>query len=307
MRIAFLGTPDFAVPSLDMLYQSGHELAVFTQPDRPVGRHGTLTPPAVKVYAENHGIPVYQFEKIRMPEGVEALRTFHPDLMVTAAFGQLLSQENLDIPKYGCINVHGSLLPKYRGSAPIQRAVINGEKETGITTMQTALGMDTGDILLQTVVPIEPDETSGELYDRLSHVGAETLKKTLYLLENGSLTKTPQNESEATSVKMLKKEDGKIDFANTAEQIHNLIRGVNPWPGSYALLGDETLKIWKTRLLHCMSDEIPGKLTGNAKDGLFLHCKNGVLEILELQFPGSKRMDAKTLLRGKSLDGCILS
>ncbi len=164
MRIAFLGTPEFALPSLEMLRTSGHTLAVFTQPDRPVGRHATLTPPPTKAYALQHGIPVFQFEKIRLPEGVAALRDFAPDLMVTAAFGQLLSSENLAIPKYGCINVHGSLLPKYRGAAPIQWAIIDGETETGITTMMTAVGMDTGDILLVDRIAIDPDETAGELF-----------------------------------------------------------------------------------------------------------------------------------------------
>ena len=168
MRIAFLGTPEFALPSLDMLQKSGHTLAVFTQPDRPVGRHATLTPPPTKAYALSHGIPVYQFEKIRLPEGVAALSAFEPDLMVTAAFGQLLSAENLAIAKYGCINVHGSLLPKYRGAAPIQWAIIDGETETGITTMMTAIGMDTGDILLVDRLTIDPDETAGELIERMA-------------------------------------------------------------------------------------------------------------------------------------------
>ena len=168
MRIAFLGTPEFALPSLKMLIESGHELAVFTQPDRPIGRHGKPVPPPVKVLAEEHNIPVYQFEKIRSDEGLAALQEFAPDLMVTAAFGQLLSQANLDVPKYGCINVHGSLLPKYRGAAPIQWSVIDGEAETGITTMMTDIGMDTGDILMKSTTPIDPEETAGELYGRLA-------------------------------------------------------------------------------------------------------------------------------------------
>lgn len=307
MRIAFLGTPDFAVPSLEMLFMEGHDLAVFTQPDRPVGRHGTPVFPPVKQFAVDHGIPVHQFEKIRLPEGVEALKAFAPDLMVTAAFGQLLSQENLDIPKYGCINVHGSLLPEYRGAAPIQWAVIDGKKQTGITTMQTALGMDTGDILLKTVTDIGENETSGELYERLSRIGAETLKETIALLEKGELHPVAQKESEATRCSMLRKENGKISFDRTAQQIHDLVRGVNPWPGAYAMLGDDVLKIWKTRMTGTVSDVAAGTLFGNAKEGLFVMCKDRPLEILELQSPGGKRMSASVYLVGRSLDGRVLS
>ena len=199
MRIAFLGTPEFALPSLEMLRTSGHTLAVFTQPDRPVGRHATLTPPPTKAYALKHNIPVFQFEKIRLPEGVAALKDFAPDLMVTAAFGQLLSAENLAIPRLGCINVHGSLLPKYRGAAPIQWAIIDGETETGITTMMTAIGMDTGDILLVDRIAIDPDETAGELFERMAILGAETLRRTIASLEAGTLvrirrmSRKPQN------------------------------------------------------------------------------------------------------------------
>ena len=187
MRIAFCGTPDFAVPSLQMLIDEGHELALFTNPDKPKGRKGELTPPPTKVLAEKHGIPVYQFEKIRRPEGIEALRAFAPDLMVTAAFGQILSAENLSIPKYGCINVHGSLLPKYRGAAPIQWSIIEGEKITGVTTMLTDVGLDTGDMLLRREVEIGENETAGELFDRLAAIGAELLKETIECLEKGEL------------------------------------------------------------------------------------------------------------------------
>ena len=307
MRIAFLGTPEFALPSLDMLYQSGHELAVFTQPDRPVGRHATLTPPPSKAYALEHNIPVYQFEKIRLPEGVAALRAFAPELMVTVAFGQLLSAENLSIPKYGCINVHGSLLPNYRGAAPIQWAIINGETETGITTMMTDIGMDTGDILLVDKTEILPDETAGELFERLSVLGAETLRRTLAALESGVLVRTPQNEAEATKCPMLKKEHGKLDFAQTAQQVHNRVRGTNPWPGAYAMLGDNVLKIHKTRLsAQQVGLEPIGILKGNAKSGLFVRCADAWLEILELQATGGKRLNAKDYLAGKDLEGKVL-
>ena len=307
MRIAFLGTPEFALPSLDMLRNSGHTLAVFTQPDRPVGRHATLTPPPTKAYALEHGIPVYQFEKIRLPEGLEALKTFAPDLMVTAAFGQLLSAENLAVPKFGCINVHGSLLPKYRGAAPIQWAIIDGETETGITTMMTAIGMDTGDILLVDKLAIDPDETAGELFKRMAVLGAETLRRTISALEAGTLVRIPQDEAQATKCPMLKKEHGKLDFCASAEAVHNRVRGTNPWPGAYALLDGEQLKIHKTRKTEQpICDEPFGILKGNAKSGLFVRCADAWLEILELQATGGKRLAAKDYLAGKTLEGKVL-
>ena len=307
MRIAFLGTPEFALPSLDMLQKSGHTLAVFTQPDRPVGRHATLTPPPTKAYALSHGIPVYQFEKIRLPEGVAALSAFEPDLMVTAAFGQLLSAENLAIAKYGCINVHGSLLPKYRGAAPIQWAIIDGETETGITTMMTAIGMDTGDILLVDRLTIDPDETAGELFERMALLGAQTLQKTIAALEAGTLTRIPQDEAQATKCPMLKKEHGKLDFSQTALANHNRVRGTNPWPGAYALLDGEPLKIHQTRLTDAPVGEEPiGLLKGNAKSGLFVRCADYWLESLVLQATGGKRLAAKDYLVGKTLEGKVL-
>ncbi len=307
MRIAFLGTPEFALPSLEMLQESGHGLAVFTQPDRPVGRHATLTPPPTKAYALEHGIPVYQFEKIRLPEGVAALKSFAPDLMVTAAFGQLLSAENLAIPKHGCINVHGSLLPKYRGAAPIQWAIIDGETETGITTMMTAIGMDTGDILLVDKLAIDPDETAGELFERMAVLGAETLRRTISALEAGTLVRIPQDEAQATKCPMLKKEHGKLDFSQTATAVHNRVRGTNPWPGAFALLDDVPLKIHKTRNTEQpIGDEPVGILKGNAKSGLFVRCADGWLEILELQATGGKRLAAKDYLAGKTLEGKVL-
>ena len=307
MRIAFLGTPEFALPSLDMLQKSGHTLAVFTQPDRPVGRHATLTPPPTKTYALAHGIPVFQFEKIRLPEGVAALQAFEPDLMVTAAFGQLLSAENLAIPKFGCINVHGSLLPKYRGAAPIQWAIIDGETETGITTMMTAIGMDTGDILLVDRLAIDPDETAGELFERMALLGAQTLQKTIAALEAGTLTRIPQDEAQASKCPMLKKEHGKLDFSQTALAIHNRVRGTNPWPGAYALLDGEPLKIHQTRMTDVpIGDEPIGLLKGNAKSGLFVRCADRWLEILELQALCCKRLSAKLYLAGKTLEGKVL-
>ena len=307
MRIAFLGTPDFALPSLRMLIGRGDELAVFTQPDRPKGRHGELTPPPVKVMAEEYGIPVFQFEKIRLPEGVAALKAFAPELMVTAAFGQILSQENLDIPKYGCINVHGSLLPKYRGAAPIQCAVINGEKRTGVTTMLTDVGLDTGDILMMREVDIGENETAGELFDRLAVLGAEVLKSTIEAMESGTLSRTKQDESLATKCKMIKKEQARIDFSLPAKTVHDLVRGMNPWPVAYCMLDGEMVKIYATRLSEKRIDSTPGEcVIADPRLGLFVAVGDGVIEITELQFAGSKRMDALTALRGHELKGRVL-
>ena len=303
MRIAFLGTPDFAIPSLQMLIQTGYELIVFTQPDRPAGRHAVHIPPPVKVFAHKHGIPVYQPEHIRSDDGLAALKRFSPDLMVTAAFGQMLSMDNLAIPRFGCINVHGSLLPKYRGAAPIQWAIICGENESGITTMFTDIGVDTGDMLLQDVLAIRPDETAGELSKRLAQLGAETLYRTLKALHNNALICYPQTSAQASTYPILKKEHGRLEFSQPAMAVHNRVRGTNPWPGAFALLDDEPLKIWRTRphdTPHSYSD---GYCFGSAKEGLFIACKAGAVEVLELQSPGGKRLDGRSFLLGKPICG----
>ena len=302
MRIAFLGTPEFALPSLEALINRGDTLAVFTQPDRPVGRKAILTPPPVKTLAEAHGIPVYQFEKIRSEEGLSALASFAPDLMVTAAFGQLLSSKNLAIPPLGTINVHGSLLPKYRGASPIQSAIIAGEAETGVTTMMTERGMDTGDMLLKAATPIGPDETYGELSVRLSVLGAELLLKTLEQLEAGVLVRIPQNPEEATVCHMLTKEDGHVDCTRTAKAVHDLVRGTNPWPCAFLLLDGQALKLFETKRTEETFSDAPGTLrVRNGK--LYLCCADAALEIVSLQASGKKRMDAGTFLRGCPLDG----
>lgn len=308
MRIAFLGTPEFALPSLQSLIDTGYELCVFTQPDRPVGRNKMLTMPPVKMLAREYGLPVFQFERIKSPEGAAALEAWKPELMVTAAFGQLLSQRNLDVPKYGCINVHGSLLPKYRGAAPIQWAIINGERVTGVTTMLTELGLDSGDILMQSSLAILPDETAGELTERLSMLGARLLMKTIRALEAGSLTRTKQNEAESTRCAMLKKEDGRIDWNWNAQRVHDRVRGTSPWPGAYAMLGNETLKIWRTALVKTGDYTLrPGECAGSDKEGLFVGTADGALEIKQVQGVGGKRMDARDYLRGKPLAGKVLT
>ena len=244
MKIAFLGTPDFALPSLKMLYERGDDIVVFTQPDKPVGRKAIMTAPPVKKLALEYGLDVFQFDKIRSEEGLAAIKDADPELMVTAAFGQILSKENLSVPRYGCINVHGSLLPKYRGAAPIQWAVINGEEKTGVTTMLTDIGLDTGDILLERETEIGKDETAGELFDRLDEMGAELLKETIEKLERNELEPKKQNDAEATKCSMIKKEHGHIDFSKSEKAIHDLVRGMNPWPCAYAMLEGKAVKIW---------------------------------------------------------------
>lgn len=308
MRIAFLGTPDFAVASLERLYSDGHELCVFTQPDRKKGRGNKISMPPVKEKAIECGLPVMQFEKISEPEGVRALREYAPELMVTAAFGQILTQEILDIPKHGCINVHASLLPEYRGAAPIQQAVIDGRKVTGVTTMLTDIGLDTGDILLKKETSIGENETAGELFDRLAVIGAELLHDTIEKLTEGTLVRTPQDASRATRCRTIKKDRGKIDFSLTSQQIHDLVRGTNPWPCAYAYLNDETVKVHRTIMHSDMtSDAAPGTcISADSKHGLFVATGDGVIEIAELQFAGSRRMTAKEALNSKKMLGEIL-
>ncbi|MBR0155983.1 MAG: methionyl-tRNA formyltransferase [Clostridia bacterium] len=312
MRIAFLGTPEFAVPSLRMLIAEGHELAVFTQPDRPKDRGHALAMPAVKLAALEAGIPVYQFEKIRLPEGVEALAAFMPDLVVTAAFGQLLSAENLAVPKYGTVNVHGSLLPKYRGASPIQTAIIEGEGETGVTTMLTSLGMDTGDILLAAKTPIGENETYGELYSRLAELGAELLKETIARIETGTLEPVPQDDALATRCRPIKKQDAEIDFSLPSKRIHDLVRGLNPAPTAFARLGEANIRIHRTQLIpqqeqlfEKFTSAAPGEcVIASPKQGLIVRTGDGFIGIAELQFPGGKRLEAKAAMNGKKLLGC---
>ena len=309
MRIAFFGTPEFAVPTLRALAASPHTLAVFTQPDRPVGRKAVLTPPPVKAAALELGLPVYQFEKIRNREGCDAIRAFQPDLYAVVAFGQLFSEENLSIPPLGAINVHGSLLPLYRGASPMQQSVMDGQAVVGVSTMMLVKRMDAGDVLMRAETPLGENETYGELSLRLSELGADLFMRTLSALERGELTPVPQDEAQATYCKMLTRDSGRIDLSAPRRVIHDLIRGTNPWPGAYALLGEEKLKLWRTVLSDAEAPaELPvGGLFGDAKKGLFLRCADGALEITELQAPGGKKLDGKAFLRGKNIVGSVLS
>lgn len=297
MRVIFMGTPDFAIPSLKALLndKTFEIVAVVTQPDKPRGRSKKLTPCPTKAFALEQELTVYSFDRIRNQENVEILENLKPDVMVTAAYGQILSQKILDIPKLGCINVHGSLLPKYRGAAPIQWAIVNGEKQTGITTMLTARGVDCGDILLKEIVDIGENETAGELFDRLAELGGKVLVKTLYGLEDESITPTKQNEDDATHFPMLEKKDGQIFWNKTARQVHDLIRGVNPWPGAYTTYKDTTIKIWASEVVDMQGE--CGKVL-KSKNELIIACKEGAVKILEMQIPGKKRMDTDNVLRG---------
>lgn len=304
MRVVFMGTPAFAEPSLRALAESGRYevVGVVCQPDRPKGRSGKPQACPAKQCALSEGIPVYQFERIRRPEGVQTLRALAPDVCVTAAFGQILSQELLDIPRLGTVNVHASLLPKYRGSAPINWCLINGETETGVTTMLTDKGMDTGDMLLSARTPIGPNETAGELTQRLSVLGAQLLLQTLQQLEAGTCPRMPQNPDEASYYPLLKKETGLIDWTQPARAVFNLVRGVDPWPGAYTPMEDGTLKVWKAAAHAQSAGAQPGMvLRSSAREGLFVATGDGALELLEIQAPGSRRMNAKDYLRGHAI------
>ena len=298
MRIVFMGTPDFAVPSLQGLIDDGHEiLAVYTQPDKPVGRKQVLTPPPVKALALEHGLPVYQPTKMRDGTVAAQLRELAPDLIAVVAYGRILPKEILEIPPYGCINVHGSLLPKYRGAGPIQWSVINGETETGITTMYMGGGLDTGDMLLVQRTPIDPEETAGELFDRLAPMGADCLKKTVRALEEKRITPVKQDEQKATYAPMLDKTMAELDFTRPASELHNLIRGLNPWPVAHTRYGDKKLKVFSARVENGTGE--PGTVLD--AEQFVIACGEGALRFTEVQLEGSRRMTAEEFLRGKKI------
>lgn len=304
MRIIFMGTPDFSVGTLEALIEAGHDIVLaVTQPDKPKGRGKAVQFSPVKEAALSHNIPVYQPKRVREPECVAYLRTFAPDLIVVVAFGQILTKEILEMPKYCCVNVHASLLPKYRGAAPIQWAVINGEKVTGVTTMRMDEGIDTGDMIMKTEVPLSPEETGGSLFDRLSEAGAKLCVETVKAIEDGTAVYTPQNHQEATHTTMIKKQMGEIDFAKPAEEIERLIRGLNPWPSAYTFWGDKTLKIWKASVVEEAADHAaPGTIVQVGKESLLVQTGKGLLSLKEVQLEGKKRMDIASFLRGYPLE-----
>ncbi len=302
MRIIFMGTPDFSVGTLNALIEAGHEIVLaVTQPDKPKGRGKAMQYTPVKEAALEHGIEVYQPKRVREKECVEYLRTFHPDMIVVVAFGQILPKEILDMPKYCCVNVHASLLPKYRGAAPIQWAVINGEKVTGVTTMRMDEGLDTGDMIMKTEVPLREDETGGSLFERLALEGAKLCVKTMEAIEKGTAVYTPQDHAQATHTTMIKKQMGIIDWSMGARQIECLIRGLNPWPSAYTMLEGRTLKIWKAKTNEENKQVLPGTVTEVTKKEIYVQTGNGQLILEEIQLEGKKRMTAEAFLRGKAI------
>ena len=306
MRIVFMGTPEFAVPSLRALVETGYEVVgVFTQPDKPKGRGNKLAPSPVKEYALAHQIPVFQPIRIRK-DSVEDLKGLSPDLCVTAAFGQILSQEILDIPRLGTVNVHASLLPRHRGSAPINWCILMGDTKTGITTMMTDKGIDTGDMLLVAETEILPGETAGELSNRLSEIGAKTLLDTLQLIKEGHCPRFMQNHDAHTYEPMLKKEMGLIDWQKSADEIINQVRGLDPWPGTHTPFPEGTLKVLRAKAENELSGQPGQVLLADSKQGLVIAAGKGAVRILILQAPGGKQMDAKDYLRGHPLQTGII-
>lgn len=300
MKIIFMGTPDFAAASFEALLNSEHEiLAAVTQPDKPKGRKGELFPSPVKTIAVENNIKLYQPKRVKDPEFVEIIKSYQPDAIIVVAFGQIIPENILEIPKYGCINIHGSLLPKYRGAAPIQWAVLDGEKETGITSMLMDKGLDTGDMLIKKVIEIDKDETSGSLFDKMMALGAETLLETLDKLEKGEITPEKQGESPTAYAKMLTKAMGQIDFNKTADELDCFIRGMNPWPSAYTMLGGKTLKIWKAKPV-VLSGKAGSVLKVN-KESFVIGCGKNSIEVLEVQLEGKKRMAVGEFLKGTLL------
>lgn len=299
-RIIFMGTPEFACPTLQtLLDRNENVVTVFTQPDRPKGRGQKLQPPPVKELAMKHNIPVLQPPKVRAPEVIEQIRALQPDLIVVVAFGQILPKALLEIPPHGCVNVHASLLPRYRGAAPLNWCIVNGETETGVTTMLMDVGLDTGPMLLKKATPIGADEGIQTLHDRMSQLGAELLGETLDGLKAGMITAQPQDDSKSCYAPLLKKEHGLIDWQRPAAELHNQVRGLSIWPGAVTLLEGAPLKLYRTSVGH--GSGIPGSIIATGKNGIEVACGQGSLIIHELQAAGSKKMEAASFLAGHPL------
>lgn len=308
MRLIFMGTPDFAVGTLAALVRAGHEVVLaVTQPDKPQGRKQTLVPPPVKEKALELGIPVFQPERVREPDAIQKIKEYEPELIVVAAFGQILPKELLELPKYGCINVHASLLPKYRGAAPIQWAILNGDDVTGVTIMRMDVGLDTGDMIAKTEVVIAPEDTGGTLFDRLAEAGAHLCVETIPSIVDGTAVYTPQDVQAATKVGMIKKQDGRIDFSRSAKMIECQVRGLNPWPSAYTFLAGKTLKIWAAEVCAGGDPGDAGKIAFIKKDCFGVQTGDGILVCKEVQLEGKKRMSAGDFLRGNALEpGMVL-
>ena len=299
MRVVFMGTPDFAVQSLNALVEAGHEVtAVITQPDRPKGRGNKMAFPEVKTRALELGLPVHQPDSVKDGAFLELLKSYDPEVIVVVAFGRILPQAVLDLPPYGCVNVHGSLLPEYRGAAPIQRAVLDGRKETGVTTMRMDIGMDTGDMLMQATLPITDEDTTGTMFDKLAELGGKVLIDTLAGLENGTVVPVKQDDSKATHAARILKEDEVIRWEDSAEKIFCQIRGLSPAPGAYTWWNGERLKLWKARISDRETGKAPGTVVAISKNALTVQTGKGCLEVLELQPAGKKAMPAQAFSNG---------
>lgn len=315
MKIVFMGTPEFAVPSLEALLREGYSVTgVVTQPDRPQGRKKVLTPTPVKEAALKHGLPVLQPQRMRSAEAISQIQELQPDLIVTAAYGQILPKEVLDVPKLGCLNVHGSLLPKYRGGAPIQRSIINGEKETGVTLMYMAEGLDTGDMIAKVVVPIEDEDTSGTMFEKLSIAGAKLLIEQLPLIINGTADRIPQNDAESTYAPNLTREDERIDWASSSREIYNRVRGLVPFSGGFTTWNGDVFKVWSVakpeegEAGNTAAGEVPGTVLTLSEQGIEVKTGDGSVRLTRIQPAGKKAMDAAEFVRGGVMKkGTVLS
>lgn len=304
MKVLFMGTPDFAACILDKILEVGHEvIGVVTQPDKPKGRGKEIHFPPVKELALKHQLEIYQPVKVKEPDFIDIVKNLNPEVIVVAAFGQILPKALLDIPKFGCINVHASLLPKYRGAAPIQYSIIDGEEETGITIMYMDVGLDTGDIIMQRSIPIDREETGGSLHDKLADLGADLLVEALEEIKEGRAKRIPQEDEKATYVRILDKTMGDIDFSQSAVEIERLIRGLNPWPSAYTNLESKTLKLWRAQVEENKNnfEGEPGEIVELRKDSFVVLTGEGLLVVKELQLEGKKRMTADAFLRGYPL------
>jgi len=306
MKVIFMGTPDFAVPCLEVLVKEKYDvIGVFTQPDKPKGRGKKVIYTPVKETALKHNLEVFQPQRLRDQESVDLIKSMQPDIIIVVAYGQILPKDILDIPTHGCINVHASLLPKYRGAAPINWVILNGEKTTGVTTMYMDVGLDTGDMILKSEIQIGEDETAEDLHDKLSNLGAEVLKKTLEDFKEGSVHREKQNHEEATHTHRLTKELGEIDWSKSAEEIRNLIRGLMPWPTAYTFYKGNMMKILKAKVKDGNQNS-PGEIIDVTSEGIHIATGQGILIVEELQFSGGKRLAAKDYLRGNSIEKNVI-
>ncbi|MBS5786504.1 MAG: methionyl-tRNA formyltransferase [Clostridioides difficile] len=302
MKIVFMGTPEIAVPCLENLIEENHEIiGVVTRTDKPKGRGKKLAMPPVKEIAVKNDINVYQPKRARDEDFINEIRVLSPDLIIVVAYGQILPKEILEIPKYGCVNVHVSLLPKYRGSAPINWVIINGEEKTGVSTMYMDEGLDTGDIILQKEINLNDEITAGELHDKIMYMGADLLKDTVNMIESGNAPRTKQVDSESSYAPIMDKSLGKIDFSKSAKEIHNLVRGVNPWPSAHTNYDGETMKVWKTKITVEDSTKEPGTIVEVNKDGIKVCTKDKVILLEEIQMPNKKRVLVGEYIKGNTI------